>query len=68
MFVLMVLGAVFLLLAPTLGFKLDPTALTGYGAIVTYVLTQRGTWTKDEPKPPPPPAAPPAEVKVGDGT
>lgn len=40
-------GAVFLLVAPEIGFdkSLNPTALTGFGAILTYVLTQRGNWT-----------------------
>lgn len=52
----------FLLVAPQLGFKIEPTALTGYGAITTYVLTQRNQWTKDPPKPPA------ADVKAGDDT
>lgn len=51
-------GAVFLLVAPEIGFdkSLNPTALTGFGAILTYVLTQRSNWTrkrlgkKEEPK------------------
>lgn len=46
LFVVMVVGAIFLLFAKTLGFEIEPTALTGYGALTTYVLTQRGTWTK----------------------
>jgi hypothetical protein len=36
-------GSVFLLFAKNLGIELDPTALTGFGAILTYVLTQH--WT-----------------------
>lgn len=51
-------GAVFLIFAQKLGIELSPTALTGYGAILTYVLTQRGSWTnksngsgKDNPPP-----------------
>lgn len=51
LFAVMVLGALFLMLAKPLGFSVDPTALTGYGAITTYVLTQRASWTKkDKPK------------------
>lgn len=55
LFAIAALGAVFLLLAPV--FHLDisvtsnPTALTGYTAILAYVLTQRGSWT-DKKKPP----------------
>lgn len=43
-------GAVFLLIAPEIGFdkSLNPTAITGVGAILTYVLTQRNTWSKDD--------------------
>lgn len=41
-------GAIFLLLAPLFGLPIgeNPTALTGVGAILTYVLTQRKTLTK----------------------
>jgi hypothetical protein len=42
-------GAIFLIFAQKLGIELSPTALTGYGAILTYVLTQRNSWvTKDK--------------------
>lgn len=40
-------GSVFLLFSKRLGIEVDPTALTGFGAILTYVLTQRGQWTKE---------------------
>lgn len=42
-------GAVFLLIGPEFGIKLshNPTALTGVGAILTYILTQRNYITKD---------------------
>lgn len=36
-------GAVFLLFAKNLGVDLSGTALTGYGAILTYVLTEHLT-------------------------
>lgn len=51
------LGAVFLLFAPLLGvdLKSNQLGLTGYGAILTYVLTQRGAWTKHNTPPDPPP-------------
>lgn len=41
-------GAVLLLLGPTIGLNVDasPTAVTGVGAILTYVLTQKKTLTK----------------------
>lgn len=48
MFVVMIVGAIALMLAKPLGFSIDPAALTGYGAITTYVLTQRASWTKDK--------------------
>lgn len=43
-----VLGAVLLLIGPELGLNIStsPTAVTGVGAILTYVLTQRGSLTK----------------------
>lgn len=45
-------GAIFLLLGPAFGLdiKPNPTALTGIGAILTYVLTQRNSWTKHDKK------------------
>lgn len=41
-------GAVLLLLGPTIGLNVDasPTAVTGVGAILTYVLTQKRLLTK----------------------
>ena len=40
-------GAVFLLVGPSLGVQIDqnPTAVTGVGAILTYVLTQKKALT-----------------------
>ncbi len=60
LFAVFVLGAVFLLFAGTFGLSVEPTALTGYGALTTYVLTQRGQWTKNDtaPTPPTPPVEP----------
>lgn len=45
-------GAVLLLIGPELGLQIsqNPTAVTGVGAILTYVLTQRKALTKNEPK------------------
>lgn len=41
-------GAVLLLLGPEIGLDINsnPTAVTGVGAILTYVLTQKKTLTK----------------------
>lgn len=42
-------GAVFLLIAPIFGLDAatkNPTALTGVGAILTYILTQKKAWVK----------------------
>jgi hypothetical protein len=43
-------GAVLLLLGPEMGLKIgqNPTAFTGVGAILTYILTQKKTLTKHE--------------------
>jgi hypothetical protein len=45
-------GAIFLLFAPEVGVDTasNPTAVTGIGAILTYVLTQRRRWTEDKKK------------------
>lgn len=45
-------GAVLLLLGPELGFQVNqsPTAVTGVGAILTYVLTQKKHLTKHDDK------------------
>lgn len=48
-------GAILLLIGPELGFTFsdNPTALTGVGAILTYVLaSQRGKGGNSDPKPP----------------
>lgn len=41
-------GAIILLIGPELGLNIgqNPTAVTGVGAILTYVLTQRRALTK----------------------
>lgn len=43
-------GAVLLLVGPEIGFKIsqNPTAVTGIGAILTYVLTQKKALTKKD--------------------
>jgi hypothetical protein len=43
-------GAVLLLLGPELGLEIasNPTAVTGVGAILTYVLTQKKALTKSD--------------------
>jgi hypothetical protein len=43
-------GAVLLLLGPEFGLSIgqNPTAVTGVGAILTYVLTQKKALTKTE--------------------
>lgn len=49
-----VLGAVVMLIGPEIGLDIakNPTAVTGVGAILTYVLTQRKAITKAPPNPP----------------
>lgn len=48
-------GAILLLIGPELGLNINanPTAATGVGAILTYVLTQKKTLTKTDEKPVP---------------
>lgn len=43
-------GAVILLLGPEIGLDINqnPTAITGVGAILTYILTQKKSFTKKE--------------------
>lgn len=45
-------GAILLLIGPDLGLKVsqNPTAVTGVGAILTYILTQRKALTKSDDK------------------
>lgn len=45
-------GAILLLLGPDLGLNIgkNPTAVTGVGAILTYVLTQKKSITKPDEK------------------
>lgn len=49
-----VLGAVFMLIGPEIGFDIgkNPTAVTGVGAILTYVLTQKKAITNHKSPPP----------------
>lgn len=44
-------GALTLLFGPSIGLKFDqnPTAISGVGAILAYVLTQKKRFTKDDP-------------------
>lgn len=46
-----VLGAVVILIGPEIGLDIgkNPTAVTGIGAILTYVLTQKKALTKPPP-------------------
>ena len=48
-------GAILLLLGPEFGLDIgtNPTAVTGVGAILTYVLTQKKALTNNEKKDPP---------------
>lgn len=43
-------GAILLVIGPEIGLSIaqNPTAVTGLGAILTYVLTQRSSWTKHD--------------------
>lgn len=45
-------GAILLLIGPEFGFKIsqNPTAVTGVGAILTYVLTQKKALVKPDEK------------------
>jgi len=47
-------GAILLLIGPELGLEIssNPTAVTGIGAILTYVLTQKKSLTKNDEKKP----------------
>lgn len=60
-------GAVLLLIGPELGLDIgrNPTAVTGVGAILAYVLTQKKTITKDEPSAPTAPEAPAIQEDEG---
>jgi len=53
-------GAVLLLLGPEFGLHIgqNPTAVTGVGAILTYVLTQKKILTKHDDKKDKPPQDP----------
>lgn len=56
-------GAVLIFLSPWIGLDVgkNPTALTGIGAILTYILTQKKVLTKADDKK----KAPPEEVDNG---
>lgn len=45
-------GAIMLLIGPEFGLKMgqNPTAITGIGSILAYVLTQRKSFTKKDDK------------------
>lgn len=46
-------GAIFLMIAPLMGFDdlaANPASATGIGAILTYILTQRKNWTRENGK------------------
>lgn len=45
-----VIGAVLLLVGPSIGMNIsqNPTAVTGVGAILTYILTQKKALTKTD--------------------
>lgn len=49
-------GAILLLIGPALGLNIteSPTAVTGVGAILTYILTQKKALTKDRHEDDPP--------------
>lgn len=63
-------GAIVLLLGPELGLKINqnPTAVTGVGAILTYILTQKKVFTKNEDKEPKSKDAPLAKDDIQKGT
>lgn len=56
-------GAILLLVGPEFGLHIgqNPTAVTGVGAILTYVLTQKKTLTKNDDKKNKPPDGPTKE-------
>jgi len=67
LFVVGVAGAVALLVGPEFGFNFssNPTAVAGIGAILTYVLTQKPTLTKNHKKDDPD-KGPPQTSKEGE--
>lgn len=56
LFVVGVGGALFLLLAPSFGIEVNqsPITVSGVGAILTYILTQKKAITKNDEKDRPP--------------
>lgn len=59
-----VIGAVLLMVGPSIGINVsqNPTAVTGIGAILTYILTQKKALTKNGDDD----ASPPTKKKEGD--
>jgi hypothetical protein len=60
-------GAVVVLLGPWIGLDIgkNPTAITGVGAILTYILTQKKALTKKDDKKDETKNSPPKEVDDG---
>jgi len=70
LFIVGVGGAILLLVGPGIGLNIsqNPTAVTGIGAILTYILTQKKALTKhDEPKEEEKPAQPTDKEKEDGG-
>lgn len=59
-----VIGAVLLMVGPAIGMNVsqNPTAVTGIGAILTYILTQKKALTKNSDDD----TSPPTKKKEGD--
>lgn len=63
-------GALLLLLGPEFGLKIgqNPTTVTGVGAILTYILTQKRSLTRNgNGKPKPKPTPPDKKKEATDG-
>jgi hypothetical protein len=50
LFLFALVGAIFLLLSPIWHIDFSPAGLTGYGAILTFVLSQRKNWVESKSK------------------
>lgn len=50
LFFFAIAGAVFLMVSPVFHLQVSPTGLTGYGAILTFVLTQKKNITNSSSK------------------
>lgn len=44
LFFVALIGAIFLPFTPAFHIQISPAGMTGYGAILTFVLTQKGKW------------------------